>query len=172
MITPSAQDELRCVLHVLHNQIAPVAYGTAAESPIATLTHILRHVNRRIEFEGQILLEDIVALRKLLPGLCAYLESLGDVPGAPEQAAAIERALTDEYCDANTYRSLAIMDNEARTLRECLYGGLKVLQGIPKEQRDATYRKMREAIRRCVVWQIEQERKLIEPAFFGHGPRR
>lgn len=172
MITPSAQDELRCVLHVLRHQIAPVAYGTAAESPIATLTHILRHVSRRIEFEGQILLEDIVALRKLLPGLCAYLESLRDAPGAAEQAAVIARALTDEYCDANTYRSLTIMSNEARTLRECLYGALKLLQSIPKERRDARYQEMREAIRRCVVWEIEQERKLIEPAFFGHGPRR
>ena len=172
MITPSAQDELRCVLHALHTQVAPAVHGTDVESPVATLTHILRHVSRRIGFEGQILSENIAALRKLLPDLCACLLSLDGVTGAPEQAASIEGALAAEYCDANTYRSLEIMASEARTLGEALYGGLKVLQAVPAERRDEGYQRMRDAIRRCVVWQIEQERRLIEPAFFGRGPRR
>jgi hypothetical protein len=170
MITPSAQQELACVLHSLKKQVLPAVYGTDAESPVATLTHILRHVNQRIEFEGQILFEDIATLRNLLPELRSFLLALGS-QGA-EQAAAIDRALAAEYCDANTYRSLAIMGKEALALRECLYNGLKLLQAVPRERRDAKYKQMRESIRRCVIWQTEQERRLIEPAFFGHGPRR
>ena len=172
MITPSAQQELECVLHSLKKQVVPVVYGTEAESPVATLTHILRHVNLRIEFEGQILFEDIATLRKLLPELRAYLLSLAGSAGAREQAAAIERALAAEYCDAGTYRSLALIGTEALALRECLYDGLKLLQAVPAERRDDRYKAMRESIRRCVIWQTEQERRLIEPAFFGHGPRR
>lgn len=172
MITPSAQEELRCVLHALGTQIAPAVRGTAVESPIATLTHVLRHVDRRIEIEGQILHEDIVALRKLLPELRRYLQTAVDGADAAAQAVAIEQALAAEYCGANTYRSLAIMGREAHALRECLYNGLKVLQAVPKKGRDTDYQGIRDAIRRCVAWQIEQERRLIEPAFFGHGPRR
>jgi hypothetical protein len=172
MITPSAQDELRCVLHALQNQIAPTLNGTAAESPVATLTHILRHVNRRMEFEGQILFDDIKALRKLLPELRRYLLSLETTAGAIEQAEAIELTLAAEYCDPNTYPSLAIMSAEALALRECLYSGLQLLQTLPAGSRDTEYQQLRESIRRFVGWQIEQERKLIEPAFFGHGPRR
>jgi hypothetical protein len=37
---------------------------------------------------------------------------------------------------------------------------------------EPAYQAIRAAIREYMVWQVEQEEKLIAPAFFGQGPRR
>jgi Mg2+ and Co2+ transporter CorA len=124
----------------------------------------------RSEEEGQVLLDEIGELRRLLPGMRDYLTS---IDAGAEQRQRIDAAIDEAKGDDSRYRRLEMLAERLAGLREALYQALKILQTLRRErQEQPEYRAVRAAIRDYVVWQNEQERKLIAPAFYGRGPRR
>jgi hypothetical protein len=173
MIYPSTIDILRTVDANIEAKVEPSLSDLTGRSAMATIRHMLRHVMVRIEDEGQILTDDIAALRPLLQKVSAYFASLGEAQAGMAEAAEIDAVLKDSARDPAKYPSLAILGEEAGRLRECLYQALRRLQEIRDGRAgDAAYKSVRDAIRQYIAYQIEQEDKLIRPAFFGRGPRR
>ena len=173
MINPTAVDILRTVDATIVNQIEPSLSDISGRSAMATVRHLLRHVMVRIETEGQLLTDDIAALRRLLAETRDYLAT----PGADHEGAAlsakIDSVLTGSPRDPALYPNLTMLASEAGALRACLFDALKHLQAIRGARRDdSAYASLRAAIRGYLVTQIEQEEAIIGPAFFGRGPRR
>jgi hypothetical protein len=167
MIHPSATDILKTIDATIEAKVIPSLKDLDGKSAIATVRHLLRLVRVRIEEEGQILADDIAMLRRLLPQVRDYLASVGS-----SEAARIDAALAEGSADGR-YPSLDRIAGEAGALREAVYQALKHLQTMRAARKDEPeYRAVRTAIRDYVVWQNEQERKLIAPAFYGQGPRR
>jgi hypothetical protein len=159
---------LKTVDATIEAKVIPSLKDLDGRSAIATVRHLLRLVRVRIEEEGQVLADDLAALRRLLPTIAAYRH-----PIDPSEAERIEAALKTAAPDAGRYPSLDRLAEEAGQLREAVYQALKHLQGMRDSHgNDADYRETRAAIRDYIVWQNEQERKLIAPAFYGQGPRR
>lgn len=172
MINPTTIDILRTVDSNIEEKIVPSLKDLTGLSAMATVRHMLRHVMVRIETEGQSLFDDIASLRKLLPQVQSYLNSL-DSPPAAAEAKKIGEALGKVYYDRGTYPSLILLSQEAGSLRECVYQALKYLQSIRAAQKGkASYDGVRAAIRDYIVFQMEEEEKIIAPAFYGRGPRR
>jgi hypothetical protein len=167
MIHPSATDILKTIDATIEAKVIPSLKDLDGKSAIATVRHLLRLVRVRIEEEGQILADDIAMLRRLLPQVRDYLVSVGST-----EAARIDAVLAEGSADGR-YPSLDRIAGEAGALREAVYQALKHLQTMRAARKDEPeYRAVRTAIRDYVVWQNEQERKLIAPAFYGQGPRR
>lgn len=172
MIYPTSSDLLRCIDQTLLTISAENTPHTAVKSALATSRHLIRHVELRLHLERAILLDDIEKTRELLGKIVAYLESharqrpdlthsiravLGETAGFPSSAAG-------EF-DAIHAR--------AKTLRELVYSALAQLQGVPvAEKATKPYGDIRQSIRDYMRYQIEQEDRLIHPAFCGKGPRR
>lgn len=168
MIHPRATDILKTVDATIEAKVIPSLKDLDGQSAIATVRHLLRLVRVRIEEEGQVLADDVAALRRLLPTIAAYLH-----PIDRSAAERIEAVLKTAGPDAGRYPSLDRLADEAGQLREAVYQALKHLQGMRDSRgNDTDYRETRTAIRDYIVWQNEQERKLIAPAFYGQGPRR
>jgi len=173
VINPTAIDILRTIDATIADQIEPSLSNLAGRSAMATVRHLLRHVMVRIETEGQLLTDDIAALRRLLTELRDYFASLESRHDGTALSARIDRTLTTPYRDPTQYPNLAMLAAEAGALRECLCLGLKHLQAIRNDRRaDPAYASLRSAIRAYVTAQIEQEEEIIGPAFYGRGPRR
>jgi hypothetical protein len=110
-----------------------------------TMTHLLRFSKVRLEKEGQVLFDDIHALRELLPDVQAYLSSQS---GAAEEIAAIAGALKSSLRDPRRYASLSMLAEEAGSLRAALYGALKRLINLkPALGSHADYQEIRRRIR-------------------------
>ena len=173
MIHPTAADILKTIDATLAAQVAPALDSLDGQSAVATIRHLLRLVLVRIEDEGQNLIDEISALRRLLPSVGDYLRSTG---AGMEQRQRIDAALAEAVAgDAGDarYPTLETLAERLSGLREALYQALKTLQALrPERQEQPEYRAIRAAIREYIVWQNEQERKLIAPAFYGQGPRR
>ena len=172
MIVPTATDLLRCVSETLRSKIEPVLTGSGERSAAATVQHLLRFAVLRLEREGQVLCDDIAALRQLLADFAAGLRELlpKDV-NAIKLVADIEAGLTRAHRPVGAYPTLDSLAAEAGALREVLSGCQRFLHARSVSEA-ARLRAQREAVKRYIVWQIEQETSFIEPAFAGHGPRR
>lgn len=169
MINPGATQILRNIEAVLAADIVPAVDTTNARSTLATIGHLLRHVALRIDHEGQMLADDIAALRPLLAKLQAYLESAGDT----RPAAAVAKARQQSEADEARYPSLAIMAARAALLRQALQDVLTHLQGRRDARgQDAAYLQARADIRAYLALQLDAEATLIDPAFANMGPRR
>jgi len=168
MSLPTAEDVLRTIEATLENVIKPGLSNVPERSAAATIGHLLRHVRVRLAAEGQILTDDIAALRALLPRVQRFL----DEAGQQRDAGLIAAALADAP-DAPGYASLTALGARACRLRGALQSGLAALQALRSALgEDHTYLALRAAIRDYMAVQIEAERCLIEPAFLGFGPRR
>lgn len=171
MIAPTAVDILRTIEATIVEKIEPSLSDLPGRSASATVRHLLRHVIERLQHEGELLTEDIDALRGVLAEVRDYFLSLGAEQGAPH-AAAIESVLVPRR-PAPKYATLEMLATEAGALRGCLYQALKQLQALREQrQQDPRYVALRGAIRAYLVAQIEHEELIIAPAFFGRGPRR
>jgi hypothetical protein len=171
VIAPTAVDILRTIEATIVEKIEPSLSDLSGRSASATIRHLLRHVIERLQHEGELLTEDIDALRGVLAKARDYFHSLGSEQGAGH-AAAIESVLLPRR-PAPTYATLEMLATEAGALRCCLYQALKQLQALRERQRqDPQYVALRGAIRAYLVTQIEHEERIIAPAFFGRGPRR
>jgi hypothetical protein len=170
VILPTATDLLRNIDVTLAEKVEPSLSDVTGRSALATVRHLLNFVRLRIEREGQQLHDDIAALRPLL-------EQAGDFFRASREdapAVAIEQALAQITSpDPTRYRTLDDLALEANGLRRALHDALSHLQTLrPRLGANADYRGVRESIRHYITSQIEAEAELIEPAFFGRGPRR
>jgi hypothetical protein len=171
VIYPTAVDILRTIEATIVDKIEPSLSDLSGRSASATVRHLLRHVIARLEHEGELLTEDIDALRGVLVEARDYFVSPGREHGAA-QAARIAAALLLPQ-RSSKYATLQMLASEAGALRRCLYEALKQLQAV-REQRqgDLQYLALRGAIRAYLVSQIEHEERIVAPAFFGRGPRR
>lgn len=172
MIYPTASDILRCVernLAAISDDDTP---RTAIKSTLATSRHLLRHVDLRLSIEKPILLDDIDKASELLGKVATYLASQG---GESSALAHSVRAVIEEAPQLLS-KAPEEMDNivhRAKALREQIYVSLAHLQKLPADaQATKAYGEIRDLIRAYMRYQIEQEARLIDPAFAGTGPRR
>ena len=171
MIAPTAVDILRNIEATIIEKIEPSLSDLSGRSASATVRHLLRHVIERLQHEGELLTEDIEALRGVLAKARDYFQSLGAEQGGTH-AAAIESVLRPRPGSAS-YPTLERLATEAGALRCCLYQTLEQLQALREQRRqDPPYVALRGAIRAYLITQIEHEERIIAPAFFGRGPRR
>jgi hypothetical protein len=133
---------------------------------------MVRHVEIRIELETAILLDDIDRTATLLDKVAAFLDAAGEV------ASNCARSIRSTLADAPALLTGASDDAQrARTralnLRECVYKALACLQKLDATAKGTErYYDTRRMIREYIAYEIEQEARLIQPAFFGKGPRR
>lgn len=167
MIVPTAREILATIEHTLATVVVPDAVSIEARSALATTGHLLRHVQLRLELEGQLLLDDIAALRPLLADLLAWIEEHGEtVPG-------ISGALGKTWRPSGAYPTLASLAGEAGALRHALTNALERLIAMRDANRDEpAYLALRERVRAYLSNQIQSEAAVIDPAFEGKGARR
>jgi hypothetical protein len=123
-----------------------------------------------VDREGQILSEEIQALRELLPVMQSDLEQQGD-EGA-RYARAIEDCLTPVQPSAQ-YPSLLVLAEQCSVLREAFEAALVLLiDAAAHRAHEPAYQRLRERIRAHISAQIEREAPLVELAFHGFGARR
>lgn len=170
MITVSATDLLRVIDATLADKVEPSLSDLTGRSALATVRHLLNFVRVRIEEEGQVLIDDIAALRALLAEIVDYHHLAGDAAQSAATQAALAAAPVRHPA---RYPSLDDLGSEAKALREALHQALARLQALrPTRRDDPAYLAIRVAVRAVVVREIEQEGEVVAPAFFGRGPRR
>lgn len=167
---PTATDLLRNIDATLAEKVEPSLSDVTGRSALATVRHLLNFVRIRIEMEGQLLTDDIAALRALLAEASGYCRRVGEDGAADD----IERALAERQApEPGRYRNLDDLAVEAGSLREALYRTLSRLQALRSRYGDSPeYAAIRSAIRDYTTRQIEDEGTMVAPAFFGRGPRR
>jgi hypothetical protein len=168
MIAPTAAEVVRCVNESITSQIVPVLTKGSEKSVVATIQHLLRYIELRIDLEGQTLLDEVQYLGKLLPQATAWL---GTQPGSSALISAIDASIAFER-DPTVYPSLTIMNLQVAELRQHVCDILLSLQDTGPTAPDSDGARLHEAIRTYVSWQLEQEGSVIEPSFVGFGPRR
>ena len=169
MIMPTATDVLATVEVTFETVIRPALTGSAERSAAASISHMLRHVGLRIEREGQVLLDDIFALRPLIADIRSFFQETGEA----DAARALDSAVAVPERPASVYPSLSSLAEEAGTLGVALESALARLQAMrPRLQDDTRYSQLRSAIRVYLGEQLQREANLIHPAFAGRGPRR
>ena len=173
MIYPTTSDILRCVDHTLMESSDIDMPRMAVKSALATCRHLVRHVDLRMQIEQGILIADIEKVTTLLGAVAEYLGTVsaaeatlvGEIRATlADQPAALLQGKAD---DMDRVRSRAL------ALRERLYGTLRHLQSLNADvQATPSYREVRRLIREYITWEIQQESKMVHPAFVGRGPRR
>jgi len=172
MIYPTVIDLLRTIDGNLVSKVEPSVADMSARSAIATIRHILRHVRVRVEREGQILTDDIVELRSLLPTLEKDLRRQNEAEGVA-LASAIGESLRRVYRPKGSYPDLVSLAEEAHALRELLQAALQLLiRGESKRAQEPGYLALRSQVRSYITTQVERQSPLVELAFTGFGPRR
>jgi hypothetical protein len=172
VLIPSASQILKVCSDTLQHVVQPTLTDKVAISAAQTMSHLLRHVTLRIESEGQMLFEDAATLRELLARVSAFLGALDD-SASRAVAKQITAAIALRFRPPEAYPALASLADEVKSLREMLNVALDHLHSLREscgERED--YRNVRAAIRAWMKREIEQEERLIEPAFAGLGPRR
>ena len=166
-ILPGATDIVRCIREVTRDILAPTLTGHSERSAAATIDHMLRYVEGLIDHQGQALLDEETRLKALLPGIADWLEGQ---PGQAPLASAIRETIAHTR-EAHIYPTLEMMADDVAMLRQHVCDALLALQqtGTARDvDGEAAYQALRDYIR----WQLEEEGKLVQPAFLGHGPRR
>lgn len=166
ILTPTATEVLRCVRETMESGIIPSLSGRTERSNAATIQHMLRFVEYRIDREGQLLFDEIAYLRDLFP---TALDWLVDQASADALRNAIERTV-GATPDPTIYPSLARLGETVAALRQHVCDLLLLLQAAPES--DGRAADLHQKLRDYIVWQLEQEGSMVEPAFIGHGPRR
>jgi len=171
MLIPSSVDILRCIERTLDSVVAPALTGTSERSALATIGHMLRHVTLRIQFEGPMLVDDIARVRSLLARVRNFLRSV-----TPEVAdgLALQANLTLLLAPPATdggYRGVESLAAEAASLRQGVCDSLSFLQTQLSEGNPSA-KAIYDELLCYVAWEVEQEARIIDPAFEGFGPRR
>lgn len=171
MIIPTVIDVVRSISRSVDLVIAPSLEGLRERSAITTIRHMLRYVERAVELEGQNLFEEAARVRALLVEIADKLESR-DVNDALTAVAAAARELTSSPRDPSVYPSVSLLAEDIRALTQCVDTCLSTIHAIAIDARDPVTVEVHEAIRTYMIWQIEHEAHLVEPAFYGFGARR
>lgn len=172
MIYPTAVDILRCVDQTMLEASDLEMPRMSVKSALATSRHMIRHVELRLQLEASILLEDIDKTTALLHKVVAYLNTVN------EASAGLGREIGALLAQApallkGTAEDLERISARALALREQVYAALASLQGLePDVKVKEPYLEIRRLIRGYIAYELEQEARLIGPAFRGKGPRR
>jgi hypothetical protein len=172
MIYPTTSDILRCIDQTLLTASDENMPRMAVKSALASCRHMIRHANLRMQMERTILLDDIEKAGVLLDKLATYFQSLE--AEQDDFIISIRAAL----CESPNLLSAAAdeLDNiiaRAKALHELIYLSLSRLQGFsPALKVTEPYQGMRRLMREYMTYQIQQEAKIVYPAFAGKGPRR
>jgi hypothetical protein len=167
MIVPTAADVVRTMAAKFEETIMPAMESPQEKSTAQTFRHLLRYVERRIEDEGQTLLDEVFKLGELLAEMVTHFVSRDDNASKALAAAIAETLAVEE--DPKRYPSLSVMAQRVGVLRQHVSDALKILNAIDENEADKA---LHDKIRRYIAWQIEQEGKVIQASFWGHGPRR
>ncbi len=169
LLTPTAGETIRNIRQGLEDWIRPATQGSAAYSYATTAIALCHHVESRLELEGQQLFDEIARLRPLLARAAEVMD--GHDKGAA-LAAAIRRALAEER-DPAVYPTLSATAEQVAQLRQlvCDIQDIVIPQDEAGQASDAV-KALREDIRSYIGWQLEEQGKIVEPAFRGRGPRR
>lgn len=166
ILTPTAAEVLRCVRETMDSGIIPSLTGQTERSNAATIQHMLRFVEYRIDREGQVLFDEIARLRELLATALPWLEGRAE-------AAALRTAIADILAttrDPAIYPALGLLGDEVALLRQQVCDLLILLHAAPPA--DAVSADLHGQVRHYIVWQLKQEGTIVEPAFVDQGPRR
>ena len=169
MIIPTATDVARTLGSKFEELIMPVLEKPQEKSAAQTIRHLLRFLEHRIEDEGQILLDEVFKLSDILDKVASHFEAQDTGTSESESlAAAIRKTLAEEQ-DPKVYPSLALMGKKVSAMRQHVCNALAEVQ---KGVEDQANEDIHNILREYISWQIEQEGKMVKPAFWGHGPRR
>jgi hypothetical protein len=166
-LLPSATDVLSRVREAMQDLIVPTLSGQSERSAAATISHMLRYVERLIDHQGQTLLEEEARLKFSLAAAADWLEKRGDHHVLSEEI----RASIARTRDPAVFTTTTMMQDAVALLRQNVCDVLLALQDLGEAkgfEGEAVHQELRDYIR----WQLLEEEKLVEPAFLGHGPRR
>ena len=166
-LLPGVTDIVRNVREVTRDLLAPALAGDSERSAAATIDHMLRYAERLIEHQGQALLDEEARLKALLPSVADWLAAR---PESAPLAGAI-RATLAHARDPAVYPTLGMMADDVALLRQHVCDALLALQQLG-DARGAEGEAVHAGLRAYIRWQLEEEGRLVEPAFLGHGPRR
>lgn len=172
MIYPTVSELLACVDQVLQDASDENMPRMAVKSTLATCRHLIRHAELRSRLEKSIFLADIGKAGELLSSLAGYLHTSGN---DRDGLANIIRSVVAEEPVLLTMGAdeIDLIRERAKALRELVYAALKHLQSAPAAERATeAYQEARRRLREYMKYQIEQESRMVTPAFQGHGPRR
>lgn len=169
LLTPTAVETLRTMRQALEDWVRPATRGSSAYSYATTVIALCHHVEARVEREGQQLFDEIARLRVLLSGAADVMErhSAGAVV-----AAGIRETLACGR-DPAVYPTLSATGEEVARLRRHVCDVQDII--IAEDEAgvaSAEAKALRADIRDYIGWQLDEERKIVEPAFRGRGPRR
>lgn len=169
MIIPTAADVVRTLSAEFEKTIIPVLDKPLEKSTAQTMRHLLRFLEYRIEDEGQILLDEVIRLNDNLEKAASHFEA--QAAGTSEShplAAAIRKTLAEQQ-DPKIYPSLTLMAKRVSVMRQHVCDALAELQKTKEQEGSEAIHNL---LKEYIVWQIEQEGKMVKPAFWGHGPKR
>ncbi|MGE4411891.1 MAG: hypothetical protein AB7D33_15210 [Sphingobium sp.] len=172
MIYPTSTDIIECIAANLDDKVAPHVQDAGALSALATIRPMLRLVGARIRHEGAALLREIRQTRGLLTEAAQVIGGLPDEPWISLRADMADYCGPppwgeDDYPDLIWLGKVAGRGNEiVQILLQALCRAGRVAPLPPDLQ------KLREAIRKHLIDQLETETQLIVPTFSGIGPRR
>lgn len=172
MIYPTVSELLACVDEALIEASDQAVPRKTVTSMLATCRHLIRHAELRARMEKAIFLDDIEKAGELLRGIAEYLQQSG---GDRNGLASVIRAVLGEAPQLLTSGPDEIdrIRDRAKALRELVYAALKHLQAAASAEREtAAYQEARRQLRDYMSYQIQQEARMIIPAFHGRGPRR
>ena len=167
MIYPTVGDVIRRCGEAMDSVVIPGLSELKDRSSATTIRHLLNFAADRIDVEGQLLFDEIARVRDLLGETAKHFSTRPDGDGDVESWLAETHTTLERQRDPNVYPALPVVAEEVNHLRGLVSRALIILKG---EQDRGTA--IRQKIREYIAWQIQQEAKLIEPAFQGRGPRR
>lgn len=169
VLTPTATETVRNIRQGLEDWIRPATAGSSAYSYATSAIALCYHVEQRLENEGQQLFDEITRLRTVLANAAALMETRTD---GGDVAASIRATLATER-DPSVYPTLTATSEEVAQLRQhvCDVQDIVIPECEAGTASDAV-KALREEIRTYIGWQLEEEQKIVEPAFRGRGPRR
>lgn len=169
MIIPSAGQVVRNLAKVFEQTIVPSLDGPQERSTAQTMRHMFRYLELRIENEGQTLLDELSKLNDVLAQVASHFEQHSD-PSTEMRALSVGvRRTLGQPADPTVYPNLTIMAERVAVRREYVSRALAVLNEIERGPADDI---VHDLLRNYLTWQITQEGRVVEPAFWGQGPRR
>lgn len=168
MLTPELPTVIQAVANALDEVIAPALTGLRERSTMTTIRCMLSYIELNAEKQAETLFQEGRRLRATLADVADKLESDSTTAGA---AAPLREALAIQR-DPDAYPSAKLLAEEVRGLRAAADTALKAILAVPEVERSEAAQSARQDIRAYILWQLEEEAKLVEPAFVGRGARR
>ncbi|HJP41336.1 MAG TPA: hypothetical protein QGF35_06480 [Dehalococcoidia bacterium] len=168
---PRADEVLHSAIWSYDTYVVPEVEEPFAKSIALTVGNLLRHVNARLEHEGQAIFDDITEMRACLAATRSFVAEIppgrdhGTLPSLSDR---IDQALGASYLEPGQYPSLRLITNEALALRGILDEVIRALQASRKALGDSsTYGGLRRQIRRCLRHQLERQKVWDSDALSG-----